>query len=327
MARALMRSPPPEESCGPREGGSAVSGAGGAALGADGAGGTGTVAAADGVGAAGSSATGGAGARGASIRGSLGAGAARAGESSRFGGGDALRSGGAGRAGAGGPGAGSSMTWTSTGLETVSWPAGRRSRERNAIWDSRVSTSAAGRGHRGTGARSRSWRLDELPGRDREEEVLGARFTRLEHCLHDDAARGGAVHRDDHARARGREAGPEIGREGVEGDRGAVEEELTLAGHGQGHRSQRGQGLRLPAREVHGHRVQVLERERGEHEGGEEEEHDVDHRDDLDPASATLARRTELHDAPSSASSRRWSTTRVPSCSISSITWACRFEK
>jgi len=219
------------ESRGPREGGSAVNGtwAGGAALGADGAGGVGTVGA--GADATGSSATGGAGARGTSIRDSLGAGAGRVGESSSRRGGVAFRSGGAGRA-AGGVGLGSSMTWTSTGLGIASGSPGRRRSDKKAICDRRVRPSAAGTSHRSRGQGSSRNRivvsgieaLDGLPGRDREEEVLDARLARLEHRLDHDAARGGAVDRDDHARARGGEAGSKLGRDGVEGDRGAVEE-------------------------------------------------------------------------------------------------------
>src|SRR4029077_13779565 len=115
--------------------------------------------------------------------------------------------------------------------------------------------------------------------------------------------------------------------EGVEGHRGLVEEDLALPGHGQRDRSRRRHRRGLTAGEVHGQRVEILERERGEHEGREQEEHHVDHRDDLDASPATLASRAELHGAPPFSSRRIESTTRVPSCSISSMTSARRWEK
>src|SRR5207302_1454426 len=103
---------------------------------------------------------------------------------------------------------------------------------------------------------------------------------------------------------------------------GLVEQQLPLARHGERHGARGLQWRGLTAGEVHGQRMQILERERCEHEGCQQEEHDVDHRDDLDAAPPTLARCAELHGAPSLASSRMKSTTRVPSCSISSITCA-----
>src|SRR5216684_4863587 len=246
IARALIVSVPLGGPCGPRSGGTAATGAcvGGPAdtFGEAVPAGAGTVAAAEGAAGDGSASTAGVGSRGASTRASRGDGVGRGV------GGSARGLGGAGDRRAGGVGwvagalavTGGSMTWTSTGLWTTVGVEGCRSSKRNPICDRTVNRRASGNNH---GNRCHGSSRNRIAGplmrralprrRHREEEVLGAGPAGREHGLDHDAAGRRAVHRDHHVASGRVETGLERGREGVEGHRGLVEEDLALPGHGQ----------------------------------------------------------------------------------------------
>src|SRR5215469_10319381 len=182
---------------------------------------------------------------------------------------------------------------------------------------------------------------------NRDQKVVGARLARRQHCLNYNALERALVGRNRHLVriARG-EHWFQVCRDFIDRDRHLVDKDLAVAGDGERGRLLLDEILRAALRQIDLDRIQALHRERGEHEGHEQEEHHVDHRNDLYPAVAEFAGMSDFHRrasmrsrrAPSTAtagkralipanppswSSRIWSARREPSRSIVSSARAC----
>src|ERR1039457_318232 len=164
---------------------------------------------------------------------------------------------------------------------------------------------------------------------DCDQKMLRTRCAGLEHGLHSDAIGSAAVGGDDYACIRTGQHGFQERCQGIQCHLCLVQINMAGGCDGQGNGSlglyRRGVSLR----EIDRQRMQVLHRQRSQHESGQQEEHHIDHRDDFDAPAFVFARFAQLHCLSPGCCwfSRILSIMRVPRRSISSSTRTWRREK